>query len=314
MSLAKQILAGDRLSLARALTLIENESSEGLQILSELHSHTGSAHRVGVTGAPGTGKSTLVNQLALHLRQQDAAPSIAIVAVDPTSPFTGGAILGDRIRMRDLAGDSDIFIRSMANRGALGGLARATSHLVDALDAAGFSVIFIETVGSGQAEVDVASAAHSVVVLEAPGMGDAIQALKAGLLEIADILVVNKSDLPGSDGTVRALRAALELGQSLGEGTGWQPPLLTTSAINLEGIAELATAIEDHRAYLRESGEWIARERQRIERQMSALLRHRLAERFLAEQPDGSYDAVVERVLARQISPSTAVDELMENA
>jgi LAO/AO transport system kinase len=311
LSLANKILAGDRHSLARALTLIENESPEGLQILSELHAETGRAHRVGVTGAPGTGKSTLVNQLTLHLRQRDQAPSVAIVAVDPTSPFTGGAILGDRIRMRDLSGDSGIFIRSMANRGALGGLARATSNVVDALDASGFELIFIETVGSGQAEVDVASAAHSVVVLEAPGLGDSIQALKAGLLEIADILVVNKGDLPGAESTVRALRAALELGIAVTGESDWNTPLLMTSAASGEGIAELAAAIADHRASLQETGEWQTRERQRIERQMSALLRHRLAERFLAEQPDGGYQAAVERVLARQISPGAAINELI---
>jgi LAO/AO transport system kinase len=314
LSLAKKILAGDRLSLARALTLIENESSQGLQILSELHAKTGRAHRVGITGAPGTGKSTLVNQLALRLREQDPASSVAIVAVDPTSPFTGGAILGDRIRMRDLSGDPEIFIRSMANRGALGGLARATSHIVDALDAAGFDLIFIETVGSGQAEVDIASAAHSVVVLEAPGLGDAIQALKAGLLEIADILVVNKSDIPGAESTIRALRAALELGVAVGGQSSWETPLLMASAANAEGISELTAAIADHRAHLHETGEWKARERQRIERQMSALLRHRLAERFLSEQPDGNYEAAVERVLAREISPTTAINELIGDA
>ena len=207
MKLAERVRSGDRLALARLLTLVDNNSQEGQEALSELHASTGRAHRVGVTGAPGTGKSVLVNRLTLHLRAQDDPPKVAIVAVDPTSPFTGGAILGDRIRMRELSGDEGIFIRSMANRGALGGLARNTSGIVDALDAAGFQTILIETVGTGQAEVDVASAAHTVVVLEAPGMGDAVQALKAGLLEIADILVVNKSDLPGAENTARSSKS-----------------------------------------------------------------------------------------------------------
>ncbi len=214
MSLASPVLEGNRLSLARLLTQIENDTPEGQAALGALFPHTGGAHLIGVTGAPGTGKSSLVNQLARYFRSPGAGQEprrVGIVAVDPSSPFTGGAILGDRVRMRDLAGDPGVFIRSMASRGSLGGLARATAGVVQALDAAGFELILIETVGAGQAEVDIARLAHTTLVVEAPGMGDEIQAIKAGILEIADILVVNKADRPGVENTERALRAMLQL-------------------------------------------------------------------------------------------------------
>lgn len=311
MSLTEQVLAGDPLALARALTQIENESPLGMQTLSELHPNTGKAHRVGVTGAPGTGKSSLVNRLTLELRSADSPPTIAIVAVDPTSPFTGGAILGDRIRMRELSGDPGVFIRSMASRGALGGLARTTSNLVDALDAAGFDLIFIETVGSGQAEVDVASAAHSVIVIDAPGLGDAVQALKAGLIEIADILVVNKADLPNAESAANALRSALELGTAVGGPADWEVPLLLVSATEGTGIQQLAEALQQHLEYLKGSGEWEVRERQRIERQLKEMLQDRLVERFLQGQPDGSYQETVRRVYQRELSPLAAIESLI---
>jgi LAO/AO transport system kinase len=253
----------------------------------------------------------LVNRLTLHLRAQDDPPLVAIVAVDPTSPFTGGAILGDRIRMRELSGDEGIFIRSMANRGALGGLARTTSSIVDALDAAGFQMILIETVGTGQAEVDVAGAAHSVLVLEAPGMGDAVQALKAGLLEIADILIVNKSDLPGAENTARALKASLELGSAQ---IGWTTPVLLTSAENGDGIPELALKISEHMEHLQESGGRIERDRARVEGEMERLLQYRLKDRFMEAQSDGAFERAVERVVEREVSPLKAIDELLQDA
>ena len=198
---AAAVLGGNRLALARLMTQIENGEESGLQALDLLFAYTGRAHLVGVTGSPGTGKSSLVNQLALSFRKplQGEPRRVGVVAVDPSSPFTGGAILGDRVRMRDLAGDPGVFIRSMATRGSLGGLAASTSRLVQALDAAGYEVILIETVGAGQAEVDVARLAHTTLVVEAPGLGDDIQAIKAGILEIADILVVNKADRPGQN-------------------------------------------------------------------------------------------------------------------
>src|SRR5512136_497198 len=218
MDLAQAVLEGSRLALARTLTAVENSSPEGRAAISTLFPHTGRAHLVGITGASGTGKSSLVNQLARYYRQASGAEpprSVAIVAVDPTSPFTGGAILGDRIRMRDLSGDPGVFIRSMATRGSLGGLAATTGDVVRVLDAAGFDLIMVETVGAGQSEVDIARAAQTTLVVEAPGMGDDVQAIKAGILEIADILVVNKADRPGVENTARALRAMLDLGHRI---------------------------------------------------------------------------------------------------
>src|SRR5688572_3535516 len=210
MTYAQSVINGDRLALARLLTQVENNAAEGRDALSELFPHTGRAHLIGVTGSPGTGKSSLVNQLALHYRKVEDK-KIAILAVDPSSPFTGGAVLGDRVRMRDLSGDANVFIRSMATRGSLGGLAQSTANMTQIFDAAGFDIVIVETVGAGQSEVDVARLAHTTIVVEAPGLGDEIQAIKAGILEIADILVVNKSDRPGVENTEKALKSMLDL-------------------------------------------------------------------------------------------------------
>ncbi|MFW5772871.1 MAG: methylmalonyl Co-A mutase-associated GTPase MeaB, partial [Phototrophicaceae bacterium] len=208
--LVEQLRSGSRRAAARLLTMVENEREGVDEALAALFPHTGRAWVIGITGAPGTGKSSLVNALAKALRREGR--TVGIIAVDPTSPFTGGAILGDRIRMRDLSGDAGVFIRSMATRGSLGGLARTTRDAIRVLDAAGFDVVLVETVGAGQSEVDIVRTAQTTVVVEAPGLGDDVQAIKAGILEIADVLVVNKADRPGADNTVRALRAMLELG------------------------------------------------------------------------------------------------------
>ncbi len=332
MSLVERALAGDRLALARLVSQIENETSQGDQALSVLYPRTGSAHLVGITGGTGTGKSTLVNQIALHVRSSQTADTagsaagrqVAIVAVDPSSPFTGGALLGDRIRMRDLSGDAGIFIRSMASRGALGGLARRTRSVVQALDACGFDLILIETVGAGQSEVDIASAAHTTLVIDSPGLGDEVQAIKAGILEIADILVVNKADLPGTPKAVRALRMALDLGYPKARRSGsgpraqqadvWIPPLLETVATEGKGVPELVVAIDSHRGYLKSSGELGRREARRIRAEMDALLRERLAEQFLDADGQRAFEEAVERVESRQASPSQAIHELAERA
>lgn len=334
MKLASAVLAGERLALARLLSQIENNLEGGREALAELFPHTGRAHLIGITGAPGTGKSSLVNKLAYHYRHpgSDSAPrKVAIVAVDPSSPFSGGAILGDRVRMQDLAGDPGVFIRSMAARGMLGGLARATASAVQVFDAAGYEVVLIETVGAGQAEVDIARLAHTTLVVEAPGLGDEIQAIKAGILEIADILVINKADRPGVENTERALRSTLELAyptrqvirhhdrlESLSttmpehRESSWTPPILRTVAIHGDGIPELADAIERHRAYLKASGEWEQRERNRLQSELEALLRETLIARWRTTISEDRYQEVLNLVMARRLSPYQAAKTLLD--
>jgi LAO/AO transport system kinase len=289
-----------------------------------------------VTGAPGTGKSSLVNQLALYYRK-NADKKVAIVAVDPSSPFTGGAVLGDRVRMRDLSGDPGVFIRSMATRGSLGWIAQKTASLVQIFDAAGYEIIMIETVGAGQSEVDVARLAHTTIVVEAPGLGDEIQAIKAGILEIADILVINKADRPGVENTERALRSTLELGHptkrvspALAGGTRvrhhgrdmsisapatdstlWLPPVIKTVATEGKGIDELAASIAKHAEHLQQSGDWAARDRARLGSEMDALLREALMDRFLENVQQKKYEEMIENVVNRNISPYDAVISLL---
>ncbi len=322
MNYSQAVLSGDRLALARLLTQVENEAPEGRAALIELFPHTGQAHLIGVTGAPGTGKSSLVNQLTLHFRKTQNK-RVAIVAVDPSSPFTGGAVLGDRVRMRDLSGDSGVFIRSMATRGSLGGLAQSTANMAQVFDAAGFDIVIIETVGAGQSEVDVARLAHTTLVVEAPGLGDDIQAIKAGILEIADILVVNKADRPGVENTEKSLKSMLELAhptervfQHHGQSTRvaapkqdsssalmWIPPIQRTVAIEGKGISELAQSITRHVTHLTHSGGWAIRERTRLEVELDSLIREKLVSRFRDEVPQKQYDDILEKVIQRELSP-----------
>ncbi len=340
MTLTQQVLSGDRLALARLLTQVENDSPEGRAALTELFPYTGRAHLIGVTGAPGTGKSSLVNQLVLHYRKSQNK-RVAIVAVDPTSPFTGGAVLGDRVRMRDLSGDPDVFIRSMASRGSLGGLAYATATLTQVFDAAGYEVIFIETVGAGQSEVDVARLAHTTIVVEAPGLGDDIQAIKAGILEIADLIVINKADRPGVENTEKALGSMLSHAHSsqkvfrhhgqyvpiasnlslddneddsspADDTVNWILPILRTISTEGTGIDRVVDAIGRHAAYLRQSGNWTARERARFESELEALIERSLLVRFHANVPSSTYDEIVDQVLSRKLSPEEAVTRLID--
>lgn len=347
--LTQLILEGNRLALSRLLTQVENDSPQGRDALAELFPHTGKAHLIGVTGAPGTGKSSLVNQLTLHYRKEKSK-KVAIIAVDPSSPFTGGAVLGDRVRMRDLSGDDGVFIRSMASRGSVGGLAQKTAAFVQVFDAAGYEIIIIETVGAGQSEVDIARLAHTTIVVEAPGLGDDIQAIKAGILEIADVLVVNKADRPGVENTERALRSTLELAhptkrvihhhgrrmnvdvipsrspeRSEGETKGlahhagdsqndkdvWIPPIVKTISTEGTGIPELAEAIERHKSHLHQSGDWSARDRARLRSELDAVLQEELMSRYLTGSHREAYEEALEKVIHRDMSPYEAARILL---
>jgi LAO/AO transport system kinase len=328
MTLVDSVLKGDRLALARLLTHVENNTLDGRTALRLLFPRTGRAHLIGVTGAPGTGKSSLVNRLALHFRGR--GKRVAIAAVDPSSPFTGGAVLGDRVRMKDLSSDPDVFIRSMASRGALGGLARTTAGIVQVFDAAGYDMILIETVGAGQGEVDIVRLAHTTLVVEAPGLGDDIQAIKAGILEIADILVVNKADRPGVENTEKALRSVLELahpapralvhhGQAVTldvaveiGAEGWNIPIQRTVSTDGQGIAELADEIERHFDYLHASGNWARREQRRLASELDAILQQTLLDRFHADLPEGRYNEVMRQMIDKQLSPEEAAHGLID--
>ncbi len=323
MELVTEALAGNRYALARLISLVEDDGADARAALATLYPHTGQAHVVGVTGAPGTGKSTLVNQLAKALREREV--TVGVVAVDPSSPFTGGAMLGDRVRMRDLAGDPGVFIRSMATRGSPGGLARTTRDVVKVLDAAGFAVVLVETVGAGQSEVEIARTAHTTVVVEAPGLGDEMQALKAGLMEIADVLVVNKADRPGAANTARALEMVINRNLSppgLARGAGnegnenkgdttWYPPILQTIALDGTGVAELLEQITAHREYLHATGVWQERERERIEVELFNVLQHELLRRVRERVGKERMQAWVTRVAAREVDVYTAAQEIL---
>lgn len=333
----QSVLAGDRRALARALSEVENDSLAGRELQDALFPHSGQAHLVGVTGSPGAGKSSLVNQLAFHIRKQ--GQRVGILAVDPSSPFTGGAILGDRVRMRDIAGDDGVFIRSMATRGTLGGLARKTAAMAQLLDAAGYEMILIETVGAGQSEVDIARLAHTTIVVEAPGMGDDIQAIKAGILEIADILVVNKADRPLVEMTRRALQSNLELAHPQQIGTlewmhhhtlafepiplaeeletkkdAWFPPILSTVSTEGKGIEAVVKAIQKHRIYLQQSGQWQQREAARLQEELNDLILEYFALQWRSRMDKEQLEEVVKGLLAREYSPLQAMDKLIADS
>lgn len=310
--IVERLLHGDRRALARMVTLIENDSPAARRYLSEIHPHTGQAHIIGVTGAPGAGKSTLVTHLVRELRRRER--KIGVVAVDPSSPFSGGALLGDRIRMMELAGDPQVFIRSMASRGSLGGLSASTRDVVHALDAAGYNPILIETVGTGQAEVEVMRAAQTVLVVCAPGMGDEVQAIKAGILEIADIFVVSKADRPGADQTVAELAMMLSLdpARRLHDKNKpyWKIPVLKTSAFKGLGLGELADAVEAHRVYLEESGTLTWRAHRQTRSEIETLILHAVSNALKREVSAREWQRLIEEIITRQRDPYSVAADL----
>ncbi len=306
----QSILGGDLRALARAITTVENGEPQADELLKQLFPHSGRALVVGITGSPGAGKSTLVDRMAAAYRRQEK--TVGIIAVDPSSPFSGGAILGDRIRMQGHSSDPGIYIRSMATRGSLGGLARATVDVATLLDAAGRDIVVVETVGVGQDEVDIVKLADVTVVLLVPGMGDDVQTIKAGLMEIADIFAINKADRDGSDRLEAELHALLAISQ---RADGWAPVVLKTVATEGAGVEELFAAIERYREFLDGAGLSEQKGRHNWRQRLLALLRERLLNRVVIETlDDGLLDEYAARVAARQVDPYSVVDEVLKKA
>jgi LAO/AO transport system kinase len=305
--LAERLLAGDKRALARAISLVENDDPEGWALVREVYPHTGRAAVVGFTGPPGVGKSTLIGRLIEHARERER--QVAVLSIDPSSPFTQGALLGDRIRLADHFLDPGVFIRSMASRGSLGGLSEATLQAALLMDASGKDDVFLETVGVGQAEVDIIDHADTVVLVLMPGSGDSVQALKAGVMEIPDVIVVNKSDHPLTDTMVREIRGTL----SLAPQEGWRVPIVKTEASRSEGIDEVAQKIQEHHAFIEEQGTLAQRRRRNLMNEVLALATNRLRRR-LEEQigEDESVQELLDEVVARRLDPASAAAKLLD--
>ncbi|MEM7801287.1 MAG: methylmalonyl Co-A mutase-associated GTPase MeaB [Chloroflexota bacterium] len=325
--LIQKSLSGSIRSLSRLITQVENDPIAAREAIGQLYAKTGAAHVIGVTGAPGSGKSSLVTELAAVLRKR--SKTVAILAVDPSSPFTGGALLGDRVRMQTLSGDKGVFIRSMASRGQVGGLAQAASAVVKVLDAVGFEIVILETVGAGQAEIDIADQAHTTIVVEAPGMGDEVQSIKAGILEIADVLVVNKADRPEAARTVKALKGMLHLGPEGGtrhhgriveapdvvakrSEDAWHIPVVETSATEQTGIGDLADTLDAHRAYLISHQKWEAREVERAQKEVRMLVLRKMEALLNESLSEEKRHKLLTAVAQKETDPYTAADRLFE--
>jgi LAO/AO transport system kinase len=302
-SLVRRALAGERLAVARLISVVEDGGADLAPVMEKIYPHTGSAYTIGVTGAPGAGKSTLTERLVARARSDGR--KIGVLAVDPSSPFSGGALLGDRVRMQSHATDPDVFIRSMATRGHLGGISLATPEAVRVLDASGKDIVIIETVGVGQAEVEITDACDTTLVVVTPGWGDAVQAAKAGLMEIADVFVVNKADRPGVRDTVRELKQMLDLSDA-----AWKPEIVETVSTKGEGIDELWAAVEKHRAFQEEKGLLEARRRRRISREIREIVAESFRARVAAEAA-GLLEELTDLVAGREMDPYAAADRLI---
>jgi GTPase len=305
--LAEPLLAGDKRALARAISLVENDDPEGWELVRRVYPKTGRAAMVGFTGPPGVGKSTLIGTLVKHARERDR--DVAVLSIDPSSPFTKGALLGDRIRLSDHFLDPGVFIRSMASRGSLGGLSEATLQAALLMDAAGKDDVFLETVGVGQAEVDIIDHADTVVLALMPGSGDSIQALKAGVMEIPDVIVINKMDHPLTDTMVREVKAVL----SLGPQQSWQVPVLTTEASRGEGIEDVAGAIDEHRAHIEAEGTLEERRRRNLRNEVLELATVRLRRRVQEQaMDDPEVQKLLDEVVKRRLDPASAASQILE--
>src|SRR4051794_39589986 len=306
-TLAQRLLDGDKRALARAITLVESDDPAGWELVRDVYPETGRAAVIGLTGAPGAGKSSLIS--ALTRIRRDRGRTIAVLSIDPSSPFTHGALLGDRIRLTDHFLDPGVFIRSMANRGALGGLSEAALQAALLMDAAGKDDVFLETVGVGQAEVDIIDHADTIVLVLMPGSGDSIQALKAGVMEIPDIIVVNKADHPLTDTMVREIRGVL----SLAPQRGWRVPIVKTEAHRGEGVEELVTKLDEHRAHIEEEGTLSERRRRNLRNEVVALCTARLRRKLEADlAQDAEFQALLDEVVARKLDPASAATKILE--
>ncbi|QGG47277.1 methylmalonyl Co-A mutase-associated GTPase MeaB [Heliorestis convoluta] len=305
------LLGGDRRVLARMITYVENDGEGKEALLRELHPYTGKAYVIGITGSPGAGKSSLTDRIITELRKGDY--KVGVIAVDPTSPFTGGAILGDRIRMSDHYLDQSVFIRSMGTRGSLGGLSRATKEVIKVLDASGCDFIIVETVGVGQSELEIMTAADSTLVVLTPGAGDSIQAIKAGIMEIADIFVVNKSDLAGADRVVTEIEVMLDLGGYKKGDQSWRPPVAKTVSINGKGVDELVQKVKAHRQHLEKSGRLDQERQRRLKAEVSEIIEERIKEMIRQQLGrSGQWNDLLEEVVARKIDPYTVASQIIK--
>ena len=307
--LADRILNGDRRALARGITFIENSGEVAEELLKRIYGQIGNAYRIGITGPPGAGKSTLTNQLTKHFRLQ--GKKVGIIAVDPTSPFTGGALLGDRVRMSDIGQDEGVFIRSMATRGSLGGLSKKAIDAADVIDAGGFDYIILETVGVGQSELDIAGAADTTIVVLVPESGDSVQAMKAGLMEIADFFVVNKSDRPGSQQAVTALRTILMMRAH--DMSSWMPEIIKTIASENKGTEETASEINRHRDYLEKSGDLINKREHRTRKRIKEIVEDKIRTELWNNSREERLNDLLERSALGILSPYHIADEILEN-
>jgi LAO/AO transport system kinase len=310
IDLVNSLLKGDRRALGKLITLVDDGAPEGKEAVIKLFPNTGHSRIIGITGPPGVGKSSLINSLVKKLREKKK--TVGIVAVDPSSPFSGGALLGDRIRMQDHFTDEGVFIRSLGSRGSLGGLSRSVNNVVRLLDAFGRDIIIVETVGAGQVEVEIVKVAHTVLVVMSPGYGDTIQMLKAGIIEIGDIFVINKSDLEGANRVVEGLMSVLEYNQKK---EVWRPPIIETVAIANKGVTELVDAIEKHMEYLKQSNKLKERESRRVENELLTLVNDQVHERLTGadSREGGSLKDMVSKVLSKQLDPYSAAQKLVGN-